>query len=490
MGPRRHDDLIGRLQGERTRLQEFQQLLAGQIGEVIEGLDVVFPQGHEHGRRQAGHRGEFLGDAQFNTALVQPLVPFGDVGPGTLLKLPADSLEPFDARQLPKRHEGNLFDRRKPFGHQQMGNHLIHIEGLGEQFREPAELLGPPLRVLILGEDVNVPAGELRGEANILAAASDRQAQLVLRHDHFDATGILVQDHFGDFGRRLGVDHESRGVGRPRNDVDLLPLKLADHSLDPTAPHADAGTDRIDAGVVGDHGDLGATAGIAGDGLDFDDSVIDFRHFLGEQLGHELRVRTRQEDLRAPRLLAHVVNVGADPVVLAEAFSGNELVAAQDGLGPAQVDYDVAELDAPDQAGNDFAYPVLVFLVLALALGLADFLNDHLLGGLRGDSTKFNGRKLLDDEISDFKVGVTPLGLGEGNLGRLVLHLIRHLAIAIEPNLAAAAVDYGPDIVLVAVFRAARPLDRLLHGLQNLLALDTLLAGHGIGHLQEFRAGL
>jgi hypothetical protein len=32
--------------------------------------------------------------------------------------------------------------------------------------------------------------------------------------------------------------------------------------------------------------------------LDLDDAVVDFRHFLGEQLGHELRMGARQEDLR------------------------------------------------------------------------------------------------------------------------------------------------------------------------------------------------
>src|SRR4029077_20548483 len=43
---------------------------------------------------------------------------------------------------------------------------------------------------------------------------------------------------------------------------------------------------------------LGGGAGVARHRLDLDDVVVDFRHFLREQFRHELRVRTRQENLR------------------------------------------------------------------------------------------------------------------------------------------------------------------------------------------------
>src|SRR3546814_1725768 len=89
----------------------------------------------------------------------------------------------------------------------------------------------------------------------------------------------------------------SRRVLRPWNDIDLLTLELADHRLHAAAAHADAGADRVDGAVVRDDGNLGAAARIARDRLQLDDAVVDLRHFLGEQLGHELRVRARQEDL-------------------------------------------------------------------------------------------------------------------------------------------------------------------------------------------------
>ncbi len=81
------------------------------------------------------------------------------------------------------------------------------------------------------------------------------------------------------------------------------PLQFGDNRLHARTTHTDAGADRIDAGIAADHGDLGARARIAGDRLDLDDAVIDFRHFLSEQLRHELRMGARQENLRAARFL-------------------------------------------------------------------------------------------------------------------------------------------------------------------------------------------
>ena len=65
-------------------------------------------------------------------------------------------------------------------------------------------------RFLGLGQDVDVPAGELRGEAHVLAAAADGERQLVVGHHHLDALGILVEHHLGDFGRLQRVDDEGR----------------------------------------------------------------------------------------------------------------------------------------------------------------------------------------------------------------------------------------------------------------------------------------
>ena len=51
-------------------------------------------------------------------------------------------------------------------------------------------------------------AGQLAGEADVLAAAADRQAELVVGHDHLDPALLLVDDDAADRRRLQRVDDE------------------------------------------------------------------------------------------------------------------------------------------------------------------------------------------------------------------------------------------------------------------------------------------
>src|SRR3712207_2557531 len=64
-------------------------------------------------------------------------------------------------------------------------------------------LVGLPLLILILvfdglalGLDVYLPVGQLDGEAGVLAFATDRQAELVVRDDDLGLPLLLVQIDF------------------------------------------------------------------------------------------------------------------------------------------------------------------------------------------------------------------------------------------------------------------------------------------------------
>ena len=108
----------------------------------------------------------------------------------------------------------------------------------------------------------------------------------------------------------------------------------------------------------------------------------------------------REEDLRAARFFAHVVDVGAHPVAVAEALARDQFVAAQQRLGAAEFDHQVAVLGALDHAVDDLADAVLELLVLPLALVFAHALHDDLLGGLRGDAAEIDRRQRIDDEFA------------------------------------------------------------------------------------------
>src|SRR5690606_25402826 len=186
----------------------------------------------------------------------------------------------------------------------------------------------------------------------------------------------------GDLSRLQRVDDEGSRILGPGDDVDLLALQFADHGLDARTAHADAGADRVDRAVVGDDGDLGARAGIAGDRLELDDTVVDFRYFHGEQLHHELRMGTRQEDPRAALFAPDVIDIGADAVAVAHGLARDHLVAADDAFPTAEIDDHIAVLDPLDGAVDDFADAILELVELPVTLGFANLLDDHLLGGL------------------------------------------------------------------------------------------------------------
>ena len=114
----------------------------------------------------------------------------------------------------------------------------------------------------------------------------------------------------------------------------------------------------------------------------------------------------RQEDLRAALLAAHVVDIGAHAVAILEVLARDQLVAADDRLATAEVDDHIAVFDALDGAVDDLADAVLVFVELAVALGLAHLLHDHLLGRLRGDAAELHRRQQFGDEVAGLRVGI------------------------------------------------------------------------------------
>src|SRR3546814_20234515 len=91
-----------------------------------------------------------------------------------------------------------------------------------------------------------------------------------------------------------------------------------------------------------------------------------------------------EENLRTPVFAAHVQDHRADAVADADDFAGDLLIAADDALGAAEIHPDMAEFARLDDAGDDFTHAVLEFLILALALGVADLLEDNLLCRLGG----------------------------------------------------------------------------------------------------------
>ena len=200
----------------------------------------------------------------------------------------SSSSKPSIERKLVELDIGDLLERAEALGDEQLGERLVDVELVLEHLGALDELALALLAGVGLGHDVDRRAGQLAGEADVLAAAADGEASWS------SGTTTSIRLSSSSMTTRLTVAGCSALTtkvarsSRPGDDVDLLALQLLDDRLDAAALHADAGADRVDRAVVADHADLGAAARIAGGGLDLDDAVVNLGHFLREQLLHEV----------------------------------------------------------------------------------------------------------------------------------------------------------------------------------------------------------
>ena len=157
----------------------------------------------------------------------------------------------------------------------------------------------------------------------------------------------------------------------------------------------------------------------------------------------------------------------ADAVADTDHLARDLRIAANDAFGAAEVDDDVAELHPLDDAGDDLAGAILELFILPLALGVADLLEDDLLGGLGGDAAEFDRRQRIDDIVADDRAGLELLGVLEADLLEMIVDLFGHLDDAPQPEVARGRVELGADVVLGAVAGAGGALDRILHRLDH-----------------------
>ena len=70
-------------------------------------------------------------------------------------------VEAFDRRKLARFDIGDFVDRAEAFRREELGDRLVDVERVHEGLRALGEFLLPAFRFLGLGQDVDVPAGEL-----------------------------------------------------------------------------------------------------------------------------------------------------------------------------------------------------------------------------------------------------------------------------------------------------------------------------------------
>ena len=137
-------------------------------------------------------------------------------------------------------------------------------------------------------------------------------------------------------------------------------------------------------------------------------------------------MRAGQEDLWSTGLAADIHNVGPHAVAIAIGLARQLLVAAQDGLGAAEIDNHMAVFDPFDDAGDDLADAILEIFILTIAFGFADFLGDDLFGGHGGDAPEIHGRQGFGYEVADIGGRVLLARFFKGDFSGVVLDQLDH----------------------------------------------------------------
>ena len=210
---------------------------------------------------------------------------------------------------------------------------------------------------------------------------------------------------------------------------------------------------------------------------------------MAEQLHHELGRRARQDDRRAAQRQVHVHDHGAHTVAIAQVFLRNHVAAAQAPFDAAGLDDQVALVHALDGAGEDFFAARHEVRQQHFALGVADFLQDDLLGRHGTDAPdghRFNG---FLDVFTDFHVFDAVACVHQQLFGFRVLQtsVVRHHQPAAEGFvISTVPVDRHANVnlALVQLFGGLR--QSQFHGAQHHVALDVLLARNGINQHQQF----
>lgn len=105
-----------------------------------------------------------------------------------------------------------------------------------------------------------------------------------------------MNDHGSNNCRSQSVNHVFCDLIGPADNVDSFVEQFLGHSLNATASWTYAGSDRINALILGLDGNLCTYARFTYTALNFQEALINFRHFLTKQFNQEFRAGTGQHN--------------------------------------------------------------------------------------------------------------------------------------------------------------------------------------------------
>ncbi len=386
--------------------------------------------------------------------------------------------------QLLRRHVGQRFHRSDACGDQLLQRRLSQLRNLFDRRCDGRahglHLLLDLLALLLFALDVNLPAQQFGGQAHILPLLANGQRKLRIIHDDFQLlfaeVGNADAAHLGWLQRLLCKGGDLIAV---LDDVNLFPAQLPDDRLHTHSLHAHASAHRVHILIARLNGNLGALARLAGNGANFYGVVVNLRHFAAEEVLHQLLGCARDDDLRPARGAIHTQQHHTHPLADGKLLQARLLPLGHTRLCLAQIKDHILRLVALDGGRQHFVHAVVVLVEYSVALGLAHFLKDDLLGHLRSDAAQNIGRLVVANLLSSLHLFHFGARLIEGNLIEGILDLLRRFhdrLVDIGANLTRLAVQFCAYVFLRLVIFARRQGDGVFHGSNNDLRVNALVA--------------
>src|SRR5260370_6184493 len=227
-----------------------------------------------------------------------------------------------------------------------------------------------------------------------------------------------------DLGRLQSFLGEDHGIFVVLDDVDLFPAQLADDGLHAHALHAHTGADGVYIFVLGHDRDLGAFAGFTGDGADLYRAVVDLGNLGLKQVLYQLRRGARHDDRWALGVLIDAGQHDAHALANGERLQPRLFLLGHLGFGFADVKDHIRPFNALHRGVDALADASDVLVVDCVPFSFTNFLENDLLGDLRGDASQPLGGLAKAYLAADLGVGVNHLVFFLSNLSLRIIYFI------------------------------------------------------------------
>src|SRR5450759_782833 len=342
------------------------------------------------------------------------------------------------------------------------------------------------LALLFLALDVDLPAQQLGRQAHVLALLADGERELRIVDDDFHVLLEGIDDHNpADLGRTQRMGGKDDGVVGILDDVDFLAAQLTDDGLHAHALHAHASAHAVHIAVAALHGGIGALAGFARATLDGDRTVVNLRDFLFEEAHDQFGRRPRYQHSGPLAGFVDELNDAAYAVSHAIAFQAGLFLLGQLGFGFAEVQHVVRTFHALDGAVDEFAGAPRILLEHGVAFGLADLLEDDLLGGLGGDSPQGLGVLGNAHFAADFHFGIDPPRLAHRHLMYWIFDGFHGLLERVEFDRAGLGIHVREVILVGAIVLASGNQHGVLDRVEHDLRVDAFFLAQDFDGLKD-----